>query len=208
MKRLFFVLGIVFIVVLVGAGSYATRMMLSGFSTRTPPGSIETAVAQGVRKAAIPARYKRMKNPVMPDEDALREGMEHWADHCASCHANNGSGDTMYGKGMYPRPPDMRHGHTQEISDGELYFTIENGIRLTGMPAFGTAGDNDLDTWKLVAFIRHLSSLTQSEEMEMKAMNPKSPQEVEEEQAEESFLHGSSAPPQLSSSHHHRKESQ
>jgi hypothetical protein len=122
--------------------------------------------------------------------------------------ANNGSGDTMYGNGVYPRPPDMRHVRTQDMPDGELYFTIENGIRLSGMPAFGTAGDSDLDTWKLVAFIRHLASLTQSEEMEMKGMNPKSPQEVEEEQAEESFLHGGSAPLQPSPSHHHRKESQ
>ena len=208
MKRLFLVLGIGFVVVLVGTGGYTARMMLSGFSTRTPPGSVETAIAQGVRKIAIPARYKRMKNPMIPDKDALREGMEHWADHCASCHANNGSGDTMYGKGLYPRPPDMRLEHTQEMSDGELYFTIENGIRLTGMPAFGTAGDNDIDTWKLVTFIRHLPSLSQSEEMEMKAINPKSPQELEEEQAEESFLHGGSAPPQPSPSTHHRKESQ
>jgi mono/diheme cytochrome c family protein len=208
LKRLFFVLGIVFVVVLVGAGGYAKQMMLSGFSTRTPPGSIETALAQEIRNAAIPARYQRMKNPVTPDKEALREGMEHWADHCASCHANNGSGDTMYGNGMYPRPPDMRHEHTQEMSDGELYFTIENGIRLSGMPAFGAAGDNDLDTWKLVAFIRHLTALTQSEEMEMKAMNPTSPQEVEEEQAEESFLHDGLVPPQPSPSHHHRKDSQ
>ena len=89
MKRLFLVLGIGFVVVLVGTGGYTARMMLSGFSTRTPPGSVETAIAQGVRKIAIPARYKRMKNPVQPTAKALREGMEHWADHCASCHANS-----------------------------------------------------------------------------------------------------------------------
>jgi hypothetical protein len=105
---------------------------------------------------------------------------------------------------MYPRPPDMRQEHTQEMSDGELYFTIQNGVRLTGMPAFGTPGDNDRDTWKLVTFIRHLPSLSQNEEMSMKAINPKSPQEIEEEQAEESFLHGGSTPPQRLS---RRKES-
>ena len=75
--------------------------------------------------------------------------MEHWADHCSPCHANNGSGDTMYGKTMYPRPPDMRRKETQEMSDGELYYTIQNGIMLSGMPAFGAPGDDDLDSWKL-----------------------------------------------------------
>lgn len=203
MKRLIFALCIGFAVILIGGGGYAATMMLSGFSTRTPPGPVETAIAQGARRIAIPARYKKMKNPVITDEDSLREGMEHWADHCASCHANNGSGNTMYGTGMYPRSPDMRQEHTQKMSDGELYFTIQNGIRLSGMPAFGAPGDNDSDTWKLVTFIRHLPSLTQNEEMAMKALNPKSPQEVEEEQAEESFLHGGSTPPQRIS---HRKE--
>jgi mono/diheme cytochrome c family protein len=204
LKRLFFVLCIGFVVVLIGGGGYAVRIMLSGFSTRTPPGQVETAIAQGVRRIVIPARYKRMKNPVTPDKDALREGMEHWADHCATCHANNGSGNTMYGNGMYPRPPDMRQEHTQEMSDGELYFTIQNGVRLSGMPAFGTPGDGDRDTWKLVTFIRHLPSLSQNEEMAMKAINPKSPQEIEEQQAEESFLRGGSTPPQRLSP---RKES-
>ena len=89
-----------------------------------------------------------------------------------------------------PRPPDMRLKRTQEMSDGELYFMIQNGIRLSGMPAFGSQSDDDLDTWKLVAFIHHLPSLSQSEQMEMATMNPRPVQEVEEEQEEESFLHG------------------
>jgi len=129
--------------------------------------------------------------------------MEHWADHCSPCHANNGNGDTMYGKTMYPRPPDMRRKETQDMSDGELYYTIQNGIMLSGMPAFGAPGDDDLDSWKLVAFIRHLPSLSQTEELEMEKMNPKSPQDIEEEQEEENFLHGSTAPAQSSPSHHH-----
>lgn len=189
MKRLLFVICICFAVAIAAAGYYLARVVLLGFSARTPPGSVETASAQWIRTMAVPARYKVMKNPVKPTAEALREGMEHWADHCASCHANNGSGDTMYGKGMYPRPPDMRQRHTQEMSDGELYFTIQNGIRLSGMPAFGSQGDDDLDSWKLVVFMRHLPSLSTSEQEEMTTMNPKSAQEFEEEQEEESFLH-------------------
>ncbi|HZC24808.1 MAG TPA: c-type cytochrome, partial [Candidatus Binatia bacterium] len=182
------------------------RMVHRGFSTREHPGAVEASLATTMRRAAIPSRYKTVRSPIAATPDVIHEGMAHWADHCATCHANNGSGDTMYGKTMYPRPPDMRQRDTQGLSDGELYYVIKNGVRLTGMPAFGAPGDNDLDSWKLVAFIRHLPSLSQSEELEMGKMNPKSPQELEEEQDEDQFLNGSPAPTQPHSMHHPGKE--
>ncbi len=203
MRRLIFVLGICFIMAVAGGVLYAAWMVHHGFSTRTAPGAVETWLAGSMRDGAIPGRYKSMRNPVAASPEVLQEGMEHWADHCATCHANNGSGDSMYGNGMYPRPPDMRGKETQEMSDGELYYTIQNGIKLSGMPAFGTPGDNDLDSWKLVRFIRHLPSLSQNEASEMEKMNPKSPEEMQEEKEEENFLQGGSAPPQPPPSHHH-----
>jgi mono/diheme cytochrome c family protein len=169
---------------------YAMWMMHRGFSTRTAPGSVESALAASMRSAAVPERYRTMRSPVNATPDVIREGMEHWADHCAPCHANNGSGDTMYGKTMYPRPPDMRRKQTQDLSDGELYYTIQNGVMLSGMPAFGAPGDNDLDSWNLVAFIRHLPSLSQTEQAAMEKMNPKSPSEMQEEKEEDDFLQG------------------
>ena len=89
------------------------------------------------------------------------------------------------------------------MSDGELYYTIQNGIRLSGMPAFGAPGDNDLDSWKLVVFIRHLPTISQGELTDMEKMNPRSPQEIEEEQQEENFLQGGQAAPQSPHSQHH-----
>jgi len=202
-RRLIFALGICSVLVLVFAACYAAWMLHRGFSTRTPPGPVETSLATTMRSAALPARYKSMRNPVTVTPEVLKEGMDHWADHCAACHANNGNGDTMYGKTMYPRPPDMRGKRTQDMSDGELYYIIQNGIMLSGMPAFGAPGDDDLDSWKLVAFIRHLPSLSQTEQLEMEKMNPKSPEELQEEQQEDNFLQGSPAPSQPLPSHHH-----
>ena len=71
---------------------------------------------------------------------------------------------------------------------------------------FRDAGDNHQDSWKLVAFIRHLPSLSQGESLEMEKLNPKSPQEIEEEQQEDNFLQGGPAPSQPPAAHHHRKE--
>ena len=201
-KRAIFVFGILCLVIAASGVLYAAWVVHRGFSTRTAPGLAETEIAETMRDAAIPSRYRSMKNPVTVTPGVLEAGMAHWADHCATCHANNGSGDTMYGKTMYPRPPDMRQKDTQELSDGELFYIIQNGVRLSGMPAFGAAVDNDLDSWKLVAFIRHLPTLSQSEEMRMEKMNPKSPQDLEEEQEEENFLKGGSAPSQPQSTHH------
>ena len=86
----------------------------------------------------------------------------------------------MYGKTMYPRPPDMRRKETQAMSDGELYYIIHNGVRWTGMPAWGNA-DNDPDSWKLALFIRHLPQLTPDEIHDMEHYNPKSIADQEEE---------------------------
>lgn len=201
MRRLFLALGICFVIFLLGGALYGMLMMRRGFSTRTAPGTMEAWIASTMRSSAIPSHYKSLRNPVAATPDVLRDGMEHWADHCATCHANNGSGDTMYGKTLYPRPPDMRSKPTQDMSDGELYYTIQNGIMLSGMPAFGEPGDNDLDSWKLVTFIRHLPSMSQAEISEMEKMNPKSPDEMKEEQEEENFLKGSPAPAP-SAAHH------
>ena len=187
-----------------GVGAYMMHNLMDrGFSTRTEPMQMEKALATTIRGQAIPSRYKTMKNPVAATPEVIHEGMAHWADHCATCHANNGSGDTMYGKTMYPRPPDMRQKDTQELSDGELYYTINNGVRLSGMPAFGDPGDEDMDSWKLVSFIRHLPLLTDAEETEMQRLNPKSPDEIQEEKEEQDFLKGDVKPASPATTMHH-----
>lgn len=202
-KSAIFAFGILCLAAVAACVLYAGWIVHRGFSTRTAPGLAETDLAGIMRRVAIPSRYRTMKNPITVTPEVLEEGKAHWADHCATCHANNGSGETLYGRTMYPRPPDMRRKDRQEMSDGELYYTIQNGVRLSGMPAFGAAVDNDLDSWKLVAFIRHLPSLSQSEEMEMERLNPKSPEERQEEQEEENFLKGGPPSSQPAPAHHH-----
>jgi hypothetical protein len=82
---------------------------------------------------------------------------------------------------------------TQSLSDGELFYVIEQGVRLTGMPAWGGPGSAE-GSWHLVHFIRHLPSLTAEERMEMEKLNPKSPEEWRALQEEDAFLRGGPAP--------------
>jgi mono/diheme cytochrome c family protein len=144
-----------------------------------------------------------MRNPVDCSAQVLKDARAHWADHCATCHANDGTGNSMFGKTMYPRPPNMREAATQSQSDGALYYTIKNGVRLSGMPAFGAPGDKDADSWKLVCLIRHLPQFTAEDVDEMKKLNPKTPDDLEEERQELDFLNGGPATTPVEEHHRH-----
>ena len=193
---------IVVLTIVVAAAVGLHRLAQRGFSAREQPSALETSIAGTLRDWGVPGPYRQMANPVACSDAAVAEGRAHWADHCATCHSNNGSGDTMFGRGMYPKPPDMRQDLTQQQSDGRLYYTIKNGVRLSGMPAFGDPGDQDIDTWKLVCFVRRLPRLTFEQEQQMKKMNPKTPDDLEEERQEEQFLNGGAAPAPEGYHHH------
>lgn len=182
------------IALLVFAGGWLyMKTAMGGFSARAEPSHMEAMMAGYARATAMPASGRRMKNPVAPSPEVLHESMAHFADHCAVCHANDGSGDSMYGRGMYPRPPDLRAARTQGLTDGEIFYDIENGIRMSGMPAFG-GPETAEESWKLVHFIRHLPNLTPAEQEDMEALNPKSPAEFKEDEAEDQFLKGCDPP--------------
>jgi mono/diheme cytochrome c family protein len=168
-----------------------------GIGTRTPPGAVESAVSRAARRAMIPATAKDRVNPESATSDTLRAGLEHWADHCASCHGNNGSGETETGQGLFPRPPDMRQSTTQELTDGELFYIIENGVKLTGMPAWGTGTpEGETASWHLVQFIRRLPTLSDAEILDMEEMNPRSFSEWRALEEERRFLAGEPPAPQ------------
>jgi mono/diheme cytochrome c family protein len=164
-----------------------------GFSARDEPSAIERSIAVTLRRTAVPADARDARNPFPASPEILTGARAHFADHCASCHGNNGGGDTELGHGLYPRAPDMRKSGTQSLTDGELYWIIHNGIRLSGMPAWGDP-EHDDDSWKLVVFIRHLPSLTPDEEAAMSALNPKTAAELEEEERDRRFLAGEDDP--------------
>jgi mono/diheme cytochrome c family protein len=91
-----------------GACAFGWVTIRRGFSARDNPSAIEKLVAMTARQLAVPSQYSQLRNPLSASTDNLHAGMEHFADHCATCHANEGSGDTSFGKGLYPKPPDMR----------------------------------------------------------------------------------------------------
>ena len=197
LKTLFIVL----LLFLIG-GILAALWFLPGtFSAKATPPEWEVKAARFIRHLATPSHFLKMSNPVHFSPEILAEGRHHFADHCATCHANNGSGKTKMGPNFYPPVPDLRDPAIQTLADGEIFYVIHHGIRFTGMPAWGKGQpEEDLESWKLVLFIRHLPNITPEEITEMKKYNPLTSQEREQQEAIEQFLSGEDPPPQ---EHHH-----
>ena len=174
-----------------------------GFSARAEPAAFEEFVAKRLYRLSVPAGDRDLKNPVAPSDAVLAEARAHFADHCAVCHGNDGRGETEIGQGLYPKAPNMRDHGTQQLSDGELFYIIKNGVRFTGMPAWGDpeSRTDDESSWKLVHFIRHLPKLTAAEIQEMERLNPKAHGHGEGGgEDEERFLRGEDdAPPPAAS---------
>jgi mono/diheme cytochrome c family protein len=139
-----------------------------GFSARTKPSAIEDFLIEQARDLATPRSDKNMKNPYPEMPQGMAEAREHWVDHCAVCHGLDGKGKTDIGRNQYPPAPDMT-GDTQEMTDGQIYSTIVNGIRFSGMPAWGNEHTPE-QNWHLVSFIRHVPKLTPEELKQMQQM--------------------------------------
>lgn len=156
-------------VLVVGGGSWLYWFVTRhGFSAREKPSALEAFVARRARGLATPPGVKGMRNPLAATPLTIAEARDHFADHCAICHANDGGGKTLINAGLYPPAPDLRLADTQDLSDGELFYIVKNGIRFTGMPGWG---GEDEENWKLVLFIRHLPALTPAELKLMQEIN-------------------------------------
>jgi predicted CXXCH cytochrome family protein len=152
------------LIVLVCGSVGAAILILRGFRATATPSSLEAVLARRARDLAIPKQERSRRNPFEPGSDDTQWGREYFLNRCATCHGTDGSGKTQIGLNLYPRVPDLRAAPTQNLSDGELHYIIENGVQLTGMPAWGNPHSEATgEGWKLVLFIRSLRSLTQHE---------------------------------------------
>jgi len=159
----------ILLILIAGLGALAVWLHAHGFSAREEPAWYEKMLARHVRRIVTPAGAKALRNPHPLTEESLPAAREHWVAHRSSCHALDGSGNTTIGRNLYPKAPDMRDMETQKMSDGELYYIISNGVRFTGMPAWG-GEDSPQSIWELVAFIRRLPQLSAQEKELMERM--------------------------------------
>ena len=192
--RALLIIGVVLGIV---AGSALYSITRRGLSAHDEPTWIEERIARAVRSWATPQAVRDRVNPVAMTPEVMDEALQHYADHCATCHGSDGRGDTEMGRGLYPKAPDMRAATTQSLTDGELFWIIEHGIRLTGMPGWGTGtAEGERQSWGLVHFIRRLPELTSEEGERIQELTPRSADEWRQEEEIRRFLAGEDAEPQ------------
>jgi mono/diheme cytochrome c family protein len=176
---------------LVATGAVVLLLVLHGhgISAARTPSALEERAAVAAWRFLVPAHVKAETNPVAESDAVLTAAAEHWADHCAVCHASDGRGSTKLSRHMYPPVPDFRSARIQTLTDGELFYAIEQGMPWTGMPAWTTGTDEGArESWALVRFIRHVPNLTPAEVTRIDALMPRSPADLKQEQDIEDFL--------------------
>lgn len=155
------IITVIGLVALIGTVTY-TRVHAGGLSAESRPGRMERLIATNLVRLSVPADAQRLESPFRNDPLAWRSAADHFEDHCAACHGADGRGRTPLGQNMYPKVPDLGDTAVQRLSDGQLFYIIQHGVRWTGMPAWSQA-HSPQDTWRLVAFVRKVPTLTQKE---------------------------------------------
>jgi mono/diheme cytochrome c family protein len=120
------------------------------------PGHVETFLATLVKHLLI-RRSSREGIPPAPKnlQASIEEGDKLYAIDCSMCHGSDGQTPTDSGRWMYPRAADLTSPEVQRYRDRELFWIVKNGIRLSGMPAFGRV-ESDEHIWSLVHYLRTL----------------------------------------------------
>ena len=156
MRRRHLIILAIVILLLVAAAAFALEISLSALPE---PGSFETQTATRAKHFLI-ARASRSGIPAEPptSEQSIAEGDKLYGAECAMCHGLDAATLTDTGRWMYPRAANLHSPEVQSYSNRELFWIIKNGIRLSGMPAFGKV-ESDEHIWNLVQYLRTLSPL-------------------------------------------------
>jgi mono/diheme cytochrome c family protein len=131
------------------------------------PGFIERTIAPWALDRAVAAHATKEKNPFAGNSAAIGVGLKHFRENCLMCHGAPDVEAAELSKGINPPAPPLEM-EESDTPDGELFWVIKHGIRMTAMPAFGPS-HTDEEIWKLVAFIRHLPDLTAQEQDSLRA---------------------------------------
>lgn len=184
-----FLSGVVFGILLVAAGA-AAILYTGSFNTSAekPPGRMEKKIATFALNKSVERRAPNRKNPLPATPENLRGGLAHFRENCVICHGAPGVDPGEIGQGLNPGAPDLTLPRVQARTDGQLYWLVDEGIKMTGMPAFGPTHDEN-EIWQIVAFLRHLPEITPEETAQLKGEKGEAEHHHEEAPPEEKPTH-------------------
>jgi mono/diheme cytochrome c family protein len=137
-------------------------------ATSAPPIPFERALA----RAALHAYLDKLPHPepqVPADEANLVSGAKVYKEQCATCHGLPGESKNAIAQGMFPSPPELFHGTGVTDDDAwESYWKVENGIRLTGMPAF-KGQLTEAQIWQVSVLVKNADKISAPVKKELAA---------------------------------------
>jgi mono/diheme cytochrome c family protein len=145
----------------VAAICVAVAVRVVNLSATARPSKLEKAVAHAVLDASVGARAPRGKS-APTDPASVARGREAYRANCLVCHGVPGGEQSAIAAGLNPPVPDLAEPETQGRSDGEIFYLVSGGVRLTGMPGFEKSLP-EKTRWEVVAFLRALPKLGETE---------------------------------------------
>ena len=162
-----FILGVCLTIFAILAGGFLfVRSGKLSMATTAPPLPMEKTIAQMAINASM-GNAKDQKDPLPLDDTNLLAGAKVFKSHCAGCHGLPQQPPKAMTKAMFPRPPQLMVGDEMVTDDpeGETYWKLTNGIRLSGMPGFG-AILSDTERWQVTMMLAHADKLPSSVQAE------------------------------------------
>ncbi len=147
-----------------------------------PHSNIVAWLMEEARDRSIEFHSRGIQPRALNDRELTKTGFNEYHAMCRLCHGAPGYPPNEFAQGLYPKPPDWGAKIMKELSEAELYWIVRNGIKMTGMPAFGPT-HKDEELWAIVAFWKRM---TRMQPKEYKVMS----KEVEgEKEAEDPHHH-------------------
>ncbi|MFW6055044.1 MAG: c-type cytochrome, partial [Thermodesulfobacteriota bacterium] len=113
-----------------------------------------------LRDRSIKAHSQDIQKPAAGGSELRNTFFSHYHGMCRLCHGAPGHRPQEFAMGLYPKPPEMTSGEIQsEFSEAEIYWIVEHGLKLTGMPAFGPSHD-EKDLWGLAALAKAMPGMS------------------------------------------------
>jgi mono/diheme cytochrome c family protein len=164
------IVGIVGTLVVLALGVYAgIKMGLMPANADARPSSMERWAARTSLHATLAREQPTGPVPIPLTDDNLIAGIKTYATNCAVCHGGPAAARTKIARGLYQKPPQLAKDGVEDDPEGETYWKVRHGIRLTGMPAFGETLDDD-QLWQVTLFLKHMDSLPPAAERVWKAV--------------------------------------
>jgi mono/diheme cytochrome c family protein len=135
---------------------------LPDFSASNPPSGIEESAARFALDRSVARHAPKVRNPLAASGRDAAAGLVLFRAHCVACHGAPGVDPTEEGASLNPPAPGLTLPRVQARSDGELFWIVSRGVRMTGMPSFAAAR-NEREIWQLVAAMRRLPRLSEEE---------------------------------------------